>query len=276
MAKNPPGSGETSGNRGASAARAADRVADGRAGCRPSMDYGSGRRFFLARIALVDACSPRRLDHRLAAESAARGHPRPSDAEPLLVNPIGSLAALPVAALFDLPVDASPPPSGRESDRSVRGSRELLLAPGGLVGPRPFRRVLARAQMTLLGRLVFGPAFMSRAASSVNCATLRDKPGARAGRLLAIWSNARLVYLGNRRLRNAVLGLCRGLRLSGHEPGDALFRRASRRGATYSSRTAIVENAGIFGLLFLNQQSARRLSPARRPAVVPDPHFLIA
>ena len=169
------------------------------------------------------------------------GHPTPSRAGQRRHR---HMAAVAVAALLDLSHDPSAPPSGRQSDRSVRGSGELLLDDGGMARPRPLGRAVARAQSTLLGRIVLGPAWMiGRVPDATSPATPGAARTARAPSSPGTHPVRSGADLGHRRLRHAGLGLCRLLRLSGHESGDgSLLRRASgsrrsRRSARRSSRT---------------------------------------
>ncbi len=117
----------------------------------------------------------------------------------------------------------------------------------------PLKRVLARAQMTLLGRLVIGPAFMiARGVFGELRDAARDKPGARA---VLVWHLAQcapvLIW---------VMGVC-GMPFWVYVaafvyPGMSLAMLRSfaehRAAEDANERTAIVENAGILGLLFLN------------------------
>ncbi len=130
--------GDRVGDRRASAAGPPDRVADGRAGGRHLRVVVSDD-FLLAGNAVAGADAGRRLDHRLADESAARDHPWPSDAEPGGQRRHRDMAPVAVAALLALSHDPSASPSGRQSDRPFRGSGELLLDDGGMARPRAVR-----------------------------------------------------------------------------------------------------------------------------------------
>ncbi len=117
----------------------------------------------------------------------------------------------------------------------------------------PLRRVLARAQMTLLGRLVIGPAFMiARGVFDELRDAARGKPGGRAGLFRHLVECAPVLIW--------VMGVC-GMPFWVYVaafvyPGMSLAMLRSfaehRAAEDANERTAIVENAGILGLLFLN------------------------
>ena len=162
-----------------------------------------------------------------------------------------------------------------QPDRSVRGSRKLLLDPDGWrdIGP-----LCARA-----GAGANDIARPHRPRPGLHDLALRPRLGAGA------WRNERRARANLARhlilcvpvlvwvigvCRHAVLALCRLLHLSRHEPRDgALLCRASR-GRPRRSRTAIVESAWILGSAVPVQQPACGASSAPPAALVSDSEIL--
>src|SRR5579863_7848603 len=225
---------------------------------------------FLPRPAVVGPSRDRRLDYRLAVESPARNHSRPSNPQPPDERDDRLLAAVAVAPLFDLPRDPSCASPGRQSHRSVRGPGELLLGRGqlGRLLPRP-PRVRSREDHAARPHCA-RPGLPDRALCLRPRARRMARQARRARRPPPPPHPLRAgPDLGDRDLPHAALALPRLLHLSRDEPRPgALVRRASRRaggGAPDGDRRGRLDSGAAVPV----QQSACGPSPAPPPALVP-------
>ena len=156
------------------------------------------------------------------------GHPTPNR---VVNHAIGIWPLLAVAAVFDLSHHSPPSPSGRQPDRPVRGSGELLLDFRRLARSRPGQAQFCACPINSArpGRFRAGVDDRRNRRRGDSRCVERQARRARHS-LLALPAMRAGAPLGHRRLRHAAPGLRRLLRLSRRESGDgALFRRASRR-----------------------------------------------